>query len=282
MNPATRIFIPDGADWNTAISRVTHLGIGAHHDDLEFMAYHGILSCWRQPEKWFGGVTCTDGAGSARSGAYAHVTDEALREIRIREQETAATIGLFGAMVQLGLPSQVIKDPADGTLANDLYEILDAARPSVVYTHNPADKHDTHIAVLVSALTAMRALPTAHRPAVVHGCEVWRSLDWMLDSEKVAHNVSSHENLANALNGVFDSQISGGKRYDLAILGRRRANATFFDSHSTDDAQMLAFAMDLTPLVRDETQDILDYVLGFIHRFEDDVRSKLARQLRRT
>lgn len=282
MNPATRIFIPDGADWNTAISRVTHLGIGAHHDDLEFMAYHGILSCWRQPEKWFGGVTCTDGAGSARSGAYAHVTDEALREIRIREQETAATIGLFGAMVQLGLPSQVIKDPADGTLANDLYEILDAARPSVVYTHNPADKHDTHIAVLVSALTAMRALPAAHRPAVVHGCEVWRSLDWMLDSEKVAHNVSSHENLANALNGVFDSQISGGKRYDLAILGRRRANATFFDSHSTDDAQMLAFAMDLTPLVRDETQDILDYVLGFIHRFEDDVRSKLARQLRRT
>ena len=35
-----------------------------------------------------------------------------------------------------------------------------------------------------------------------------------------------------ALIGVFDSQIAGGKRHDLAVLGRRRANATYNASHA--------------------------------------------------
>jgi len=39
------------------------------------------------------------------------------------------------------------------------------------------------------------------------------------------------ENLQFALLGVFESQIAGGKRYDLALMGRRRANATYFESH---------------------------------------------------
>jgi len=95
----------------------------------------------------------------------------------------------------------------------------------------------------------------------------------------VAHNVASHENLAAALNGVFDSQIAGGKRYDLATLGRRRANATFFESHAVDECESVSFAMDLTPLVDDPSLDIVEFVLGFIHRFEADVRNKLIKHL---
>ena len=49
-------------------------------------------------------------------------------------------------------------------------------------------------------------------------------------------DVSGRDNLAAAMNGVFDSQIAGGKRYDLATIGRRAANATFFESHATDQA----------------------------------------------
>ena len=60
-------------------------------------------------------------------------------------------------------------------------------------------------------------------------------------------DVSGHDHLAAAMNGVFDSQIAGGKRYDLATLGRRAANATFFESHATDTATQLIFGMDLTP-----------------------------------
>ena len=278
-NTNARLFVPDQTPASDALGRITHLGIGAHQDDLEFMAFHGILACCHSPEKWFGGVTCTNGAGSSRSGDYADFTDEEMQRVRIQEQDAAAVVGNYGAMIQLGYPSSAVKSPSDPSLKDDLLQILSATRPEVVYTHNPADKHDTHIGVVVAALQAMRELPAGDRPKSVYGCEVWRGLDWMLDEEKVVQDVSAHENLAAALNGVFDSQIAGGKRYDLATLGRRRANATFFESHAADDCESLSFAMDLTPLVTDPTLDILEYVLGFIHRFENDVQAKLGKRL---
>ena len=278
-NPTADIFIPDGQPLAAALPRITHLGIGAHQDDLEFMACHGILACYHSDTEWFGGVTCTNGAGSARTGPYAAFTDGQMQAVRQHEQRAAATVGRYGAMFQLDYPSRVVKDPADTTLRDDLRQILAATRPRVVYTHNPADKHDTHIAVVVPVIQAIRDLPREQRPAAVHGCEVWRNLDWMADSEKVVQDVSAHENLAAALNGIFDSQIAGGKRYDLAVLGRRRANATFFESHGVDQSNALAFAMDLTPLAHDDTLDIVDYVTGFIERFRADVAAKLRSRI---
>jgi LmbE family N-acetylglucosaminyl deacetylase len=202
-----------------------------------------------------------------------------MQRVRIQEQEAAAVVGNYGAMIQLGYPSSAVKSSSDPSLKNDLLQILSASRPEAVYTHNPADKHDTHIGVFAATIQALREMPRAERPKAVYGCEVWRDLDWMPDKEKVVHNVSAHENLAAALNGVFDSQIAGGKRYDLATLGRRRANATFFESHAVDDCERISFAMDLTPLVADPSLDIVEYVLGFIRRFEADVRNKLAQRL---
>ena len=280
-NPTAEVFIPDGLQPGAALARITHLGIGAHQDDLEFMAFHGILACHRSATQWFGGVTCTDGSGSARTGPYAACSDAEMMAVRRCEQNAAAIAGGYGAMVQLDYPSRIVKDAADTKLRDDLRAILSATQPRVVYTHNPADKHETHIAVVVPVLQAIRALPREQRPEQVHGCEVWRGLDWMGDDEKIAHDLSAHENLAAALNGIFDSQIAGGKRYDLATLGRRRANATFFDSHATDRAGMIAFAMDLTPLAHDDTLDIVGYVTGFIDRFKADVTAKLSRRLGR-
>ena len=92
-------------------------------------------------------------------------------------------------------------------------------------------------------------------------------------------DVSGRDNLAAALNGVFDSQIAGGKRYDLATLGRRAANATFFNSHATDAATQLIFGVDLTPLVTDDSIDILEHVCDLIDQFRDDVRLKLGQRL---
>jgi hypothetical protein len=57
--------------------------------------------------------------------------------------------------------------------------------------------------------------------------------------------------------GVFDSQVSGGKRYDLATAGRRLAHATYYASHGTDEESALSFAMDLTPLVEEPVRRIL-------------------------
>lgn len=273
------VFIPDQKPEGEALQRITHLGIGAHQDDLEFMAFHGILECFAQPDKWFGGVTCTNGAGSSRTGQYAQFTDEHMMTIRRQEQRTAAVIGGYGVMIQLDYPSSGVKSPSAQELKNDLREILNATRPDVVYTHNPADKHDTHIGVTIASLLAMREMPADQRPKKVIGCEVWRNLDWLPDDEKVLMDVSGHDNLAAALNGVFDSQIVGGKRYDLATLGRRAANATFFDSHSTDAATQLIFGIDLTPLVADESLDIAEFTCNLISKFQDDVRTKLKTRL---
>lgn len=273
--------MPDGLPVSRAAKRITHLGIGAHHDDLEFMAFHGILVCRDSREQWFGGVTCTDGSGSVRTGAYAKSTPEELMAARRKEQNAAARIGRYGFMVQLGHPSEIIRSAADTTLKDELKEILAATQPEIVYTHNPADKHDTHIGVVVAALQAMRELPPARRPRTVWGCEVWRGLDWMPDKDKVRMDVSGHDHLAAALNGAFESQIAGGKRYDLATLGRRAANATFFDPRAADQTGQMIFGMDLTPLVRDEHLDLIEYVSGFIERFRDDVGRNLARRLGR-
>ena len=277
--PTAEIYIPDDNPITAALARVTHLGIGAHQDDLEFMAFHGILSCFARDDQWFGGVTCTNGAGSSRSGPYATFSDAQMMAIRRQEQNTAATIGGYAAMIQLDYPSSAIKSPTAIELQSDLLAILTATRPDVVYTHNPADKHDTHIGVTVAALLAMRELPRDLRPKQVIGCEVWRNLDWLPDEAKVLMDVSGRDNLAAALNGVFDSQIAGGKRYDLATLGRRAANATFFNSHATDAATQLIFGLDLTPLVTDESKDIVSYVGDLIDQFNADVRQKLNQRL---
>jgi hypothetical protein len=111
----------------------------------------------------------------------------------------------------------------------------------------------------------------------VLGCEVWRDLDWLCDVDKQVLDVSAYPNLAASLVGVFDSQISGGKRYDLATAGRRLAHATYHTSHATDKFQGITWAMDLTPLVRDPALSVRDYTRRLITRFQEDVETRLAR-----
>ena len=282
LHNKTAVFhTPDGTNQETALARTTHLGIGAHQDDLEIMAYHGIAACLGSDDNWFTGVTCTNGAGSARTGPFAAYSNAQMMAIRVEEQNQAADLGRYSAMLQLGYPSSVVKDPASSLLQEELTRILMATKPEIIYTHNPADKHPTHIGIVIPTLLAIRAMPAADRPKKVIGCEVWRDLDWMPDEDKVAMDVSGRENMATALVALFDSQIAGGKRYDLATLGRRRANATYYSSHAVDEAGQIAFGMDLTPLIKDDSLDIVEYVQSFIQKFNDDVMGNLNRQLGR-
>ena len=277
-HPSADIYVPDGRDLPSALERVTHLGIGAHQDDLEFMAFHGITTCFDSTEHWFAGVTCCDGAGSARCGRFADFTDGEMRAVRRKEQQRAAKIGNYAAMLQLDFASAALRSP-DGLrkLSDDLRQVLAATRPEVVYTHNPADKHDTHVAVFSATLSALRQLPKNAQPHRVIGCEVWRDLDWLPDSDKIVMDVSGYQALAKKLNTVFESQIAGGKRYDLAILGRRQAHATFFQSHATDQATEVIFGLDLTPLLADDAPTTSDYLAGFLEHFRADVMDRLAR-----
>lgn len=269
------LFIPDGVMEAEAFPRTTHLGIGAHQDDLEIFAYHGIAECLGRENQWFGGVVVTNGAGSPRAGIYEDYTDEQMQAVRFREQRKAAFVGEYAFQAQLGYSSPEVKDARNPYVRNDLQAILESAQPEIVYLHNPADKHDTHIAVLQRSLESIRALPLEKRPRKAYGCEVWRDLDWMPDEQKQVLNVNTQSNIAASLVGVFDSQISGGKRYDLAVIGRRLANATFFASHHTDDTNAITFAMDLTPLLWDDSLSLEVVTLGMIDSFRADVKRRL-------
>ena len=279
LNPRARLMVPDGAAIPEALRRTTHLGIGAHQDDLEFMAFHGILACYDRDDQWFGGVTVTDGRGSSRTGRFKDWTDDQIAAERIREQEAAAVIGRYAFMAQLGHPSQAVREAHEKAVRDDLRHILEASRPEVVYLHNLADKHDTHVGCALRCLEAIRQLPKAERPRKAYGCEVWRDLDWLVDGEKTPMPVSARPELARALNEVFATQIDGGKRYDLAVLGRRTANATFSHAHSADQETAMQWAMDLTALIRDDELDPVAYVTGFIDRLKQDVISRLRKSL---
>ena len=217
------------------------------------MAFPGILECYPRPDRWFGGITCPDGAGSARTGPYSDYSNEQMKAVRIEEQKAAATLGEFGFVAQLGHPSSNAKEAANRSdLVEDIKKLLVQTRPTFIYTHNPFDKHPAHIGVLLATIAAIHELPRDTRPKKLFGCEVWRALDWLPDSEKTVHDVSAHPDLATSLNRVFDSQIAGGKRYDLAVEGRRLANATFFDAHSVDEADRVQYATDLSSLISGE------------------------------
>ena len=275
-NSGAQIFVPDAIDAAAAISRTTHLAVGAHQDDIPIMAHDGIQQCFGRSDKWFLGVTVTDGAGSPRSGLYGDYTGEQMREVRNDEEKKVAFVGEYGAAVLLDYPSSAAKDGANDAIVNELAMIINNARPEVVYTHNLADKHDTHVAVALRTVAAIRKLPNNTRPRAVYGCEVWRDLDWMADEDKVAFDVTAHANLSAALMGVYDSQICGGKRYDLATAGRRLAHATFSESHNVDQAEALIYAMDLTPLINGAT-DPDTHVADHIGRMEQEISDRIGR-----
>jgi LmbE family N-acetylglucosaminyl deacetylase len=280
-NPKADLFVPDGTKLSAAFSRTTHLCIAAHQDDIEIMAQHGISECFMRQDRWFSGVVVTDGAGSPRAGLYAGYDDNRMRRVRMLEQRKAAYIGGYSVQIQLGYPSAAVKVPPAAALVEDLVAVLKATRPEVLYLHNPADKHDTHVAIMLRSLEAVRLLPPRQRPRQVLGCEVWRSLDWLDDADKKILPVSERPNLCSALLGIYDSQISGGKRYDLAAIGRRVANATYQAAHETDRDSAVIYAVDLTRLCGPEVPDLDSEVEGLVSRLVAHLQADVIRRLRR-
>jgi LmbE family N-acetylglucosaminyl deacetylase len=275
--PAADVFIPDGSLVSKALNRTTHLCLAAHQDDIEIMAYHGIAECFGRPDRWFTGVVLTDGSGSPRTGRFARYTDEQMKAVRRDEQRKAARVGRYSACIQLAHPSTMVKSAKSVAVRDDLAAILEACPAKVVYLHNPADKHDTHVAVFHRCISALRGLPKSQRPIQVLGCEVWRNLDWLVDSDKVLIDDSFRPALAAKLIGAFQSQIAGGKRYDRAIAGRRLANATFHTSHATDKADAITWAMDLTPLIHDDKLSVEKFTIALLDRLRADVKARLRR-----
>lgn len=273
--PGAEIFIPDGAPEAEALARVKSLIVGAHQDDVEFMGFPLIRDAYGMGTPTLAAVVMSNGAGSPRAGVYADCTDEQMQEIRRQEQRLAAQIGRYAAMFQLRFTSKALRDPSNPAPASELAALLQAMKPETVFTHNFADKHNTHIGTAINVVRAIRLLPKADRPKRLLGGEIWRSLDWVSDKEKVRLDAGGRDALAAALMGVYDSQIAGGKRYDLATFGRRRANATYGESHAVDDLEQVAYAIDMTPMIEDDTLSPMDFIQGFVDRFVDELRETI-------
>ena len=274
------IYIPDGKSACEALAKTTHLAVSAHEDDIEFMAYDGILRCRRDPALSFTAVVLGDGAGSPRAGKYASFSDADMIKVRRGEQKNAARVGGYGALVMFDYPSSKIKDSADTDAVDALSELFIRTRPDVIYTHNPADRHDTHVAACLRAVEALRRVcGDGYMPSHLYGCEVWRDLDWLPDIDKVSFDVGGEPELESSLLASFDSQTAGGKRYDLAVVGRRLAHATFAESHHVDVSDRVIYAVDMMPLLRDKTLSVTDFMCEKINAFDREVKDTLSKLL---
>lgn len=275
-----RIEVPDGTDPLVALARTTDLAVVAHPDDLELSMVGPLLACRDDPERWFTGVVCTDGTGSVRPANMASLDDDAFAAVRAAEQVAAARAAGMSAVVLVGLPSDVVRRPGEGhrQLVATVAALSEACLPDVVHTHDPADPHATHVAVLAAVVSALRTLAPDRRPRQLVGWEGWRSVDWAPRGDRVATEVADGD-AADALVRLHASQVAT-KRYDIASRGRRQAHATFADHLAADDvagdeAAEVALGVDLTTLL-DDTTDPLAAVATMVQAFADGVVGGLA------
>ena len=252
------------------LSKTTHLCISAHQDDVEIMAYSQIFECYNSKDKFFTAVNTTNGSGSPRTGEFKDYTDEEMVQTRIQEQILAAKIGNYHSLIMMMYPSKDIKDFGNRNPVEDLKKIILETKPDVILTHNLMDKHSTHVATCIKVIEALRELKDVYRPKQVIGLEVWRSLDWLSIKDKLCFDTSFNKQLENDVLAVFKSQIAGGKRYDLATIGRRLANATFFESHNTDQMESMNYGLDLTEFVYSD-KNYKDFVNEKLDNFKKEV-----------
>lgn len=277
IDEAIEFYAPDGASPEEMLGRATHIGIGAHQDDLEINMIDGILRCYGRDDQHFFGIIATDGRGSPRTGRFADCTDDEMVAVRRAEQRRAADIGRYSGVAFLPVQSSQAKDPADTSLTTHLVSLLEAIRGRIVYTHNLWDKHDTHVAVALRTIEALRRLAPGDSPEMLYGTEGWRDLDWLIDEHKVLFDCSEQLELQRELVSVFESQIAGGKRYDLAAIGRRQSHATGQRSHEVDSLAGASIGIDMTPLLRDPEMDPIAFADTEVEALREDVRARIAR-----
>jgi len=237
---------PAFSNLEEALKEATHFAVGAHPDDLEILAGHGISECYQNPRQHFVGVVCTTGSGSPQADKTMSAME--LSELRSREQQNAAKKGEYAALVGLRLESAELKGPLNRSLVEGLKDILGVMKPQVIYTHDLADPHGTHLAVTLHLIQALRE--SSHRPQSFYGCEVWRSLGWLDHPHKCLLPVSRSQ-LISELISCHQSQLKV-KSYHLATLGRMQANATYDNAYGKNDFDFMIAAMDLLPLLADD------------------------------
>lgn len=260
------IFVPRSAQG----SKVRVIGVAAHKDDLELFAAHGILRSYGQGG--FAGVVLTDGGACPRGRGYEGVSDEDMAQLRTAEQKRAAETGRYEILYLMEKTSDEVKRNLRDT-AEELAALF-RRHPATdaLYLHSPFDRHATHVAAFKCAVAALNMLKDEEKPRKVYACEVWRSLDWLAEEDRTALDVSGGERLTAEQLSAYASQ-NAAKRYDIAALARRAANATFAHGHSADTSSSVIFAADATECAYGKSAE--EFVKEKIANFSREVTNML-------
>lgn len=270
------IHLPGGGDPLAALAATTDVGVVAHPDDLELLLAAPVLDARGDPQRRFCGVVCTDGAGSVRPPSMRDLDPAAFVAVRAGEQVAAAEAAGMGAVVLLGLPSEVVCGTGEDRqrFVDALGTLLGACGATAVHTHDPADTHRSHVAVATATVTALRRLAPVDRPQRLVGWEGWGDLGWLPDAHVVRAELTGRVGEAVALARHHASQLDA-KRYDTAVAGRWQANATFAAQRQADASDALARGVDLTPLLNDDV-DPQAFICGLVESFADRVTDGVA------
>ena len=273
-NASAEVFVPGKTVEIEAINRTTHLAIGAHPDDYEIIAYHGIEYCIDHPENYFSSVTITSGSGGPRFGLYTEIDNLQYVELRKLEQKKAAIIGNYSACFFLDYESSGIKTDRGKDVINDLKRILLESRPRVIYTHSLFDFHETHVCVTLKVISALRDIRDKYIPEKFYGCEAWGSLDWLTQIDKIKLITRTHPDIESAILSIYDSQNMGIKRFDKATIARRMVNTIYNEINTRcDDSDSSTFAVDLLPLILSSNPE--EFVSQKIIRFKEEVLNRV-------
>ncbi|MDR3216542.1 MAG: PIG-L family deacetylase [Clostridiaceae bacterium] len=267
----TDVYMPKNANKGA----VKYLVVVAHPDDGEILAA-GPVTESANGKTVLALAVLTDGAGSARSGAFAAYTDDEMKAVRVKEQRAAAEEGRFESLYMLRVPSGELK-AGSAEAVRAIADIIAEKQPEILITHNPFDRHPTHLAAGRTVMEALRSLPAGKRPKTVWGGEVWRSLDWLPVKYRLALPADTTDGAADRVLLCHKSQIDGGKRYDAAAKGRRLQNATFCESHSTDFAHEVAYFTDLSRVASGEIT-LAEFVEEVLKAFNDEILSGIKRK----
>lgn len=262
-----------------ACQKTTHLAIGAHQDDVEIMAMSGILECFGISHNWFSSVTLSTGTGKNRKDIYRTLSDDELKDVRVEEQKKAAIIGNYAVSISMKYQTQEIR-MLDSNALEDIKSIILMMKPRIIFMHSPFDNYDTHVAACILTLKALQEVREEYIPERLLGCEVWGSLDWLPTKFKVYLPVQDRENIINACMGVYDSQIYGGKRYDLGVNSRLQSNAVFSLDSKYGYEKKVAFAINLKPLIWKDLNGVLDFIDVVIDSYRKDVLFNLKKILK--
>lgn len=235
----------------------------AHPDDAEFGCYALIRKCMKEGKRLLV-IVVTTGSKCPLAGSFADRAEE-MERIRAEEQFEAARIGNYSVLM-LGYESADLRGAGSDLVCGVLEQILSQCSAAEIWTHNPFDRHPTHLSVLRLLLAAIRRMNRSKRPTKLYGAELWGGLDHVPAEHIEEFDVSDDLGLRRALIEAFRSQ-NEAKNYAAGVPGREAGHATFRASHSNNRMTACDLALNMAPLLEDDTLSLEDWTKQLLDKY---------------